>query len=848
MRNIKMVQRNIKLAQLGLTQLGLTKSGLTQLKLPRLQPTKMSVMMLTALTATATAQPFVVSGYEFLGLNRVAQDQLLPLLPPQGQVIDERELSASIHRLYATGQFADIKVANNNGVVQYTVSEYPIVAEIGFEGNTLIPKQGLEAGIGQAGLVVGSPLNPATLNRIVNELKAQYTMQGYYNSDISVEQTPLQGNRVKLNFRFVEGEAARVVDINLIGNQYFSDDEIKDVLLLKEKSWNFLSKADRYAQDKFQASLDALIAKYLDAGFARFDIENASLTINEDKDSVAVELQVNEGERYRFGQTQFLGDVYYPKEQLQKLMAYEADGYYSRAKITQTINAINNKFGDDGFYFAEVRPVPRIDDKTHTVAIDYYIDPKRPVYVRRINFSGNIKTKDEVLRREMRQLEGALASNEKIQLSRARLMRTGYFKNVTVQTRPIANTPDQMDIDFVVEEQPSGSATVAAGYSQSGGVTFQLDFSQNNFLGTGNKVNANFSRSQTLDAYSLGYNNPYFTTNGVSQNVSAYYRKTKADKRNISNYVLDTAGGSLIYGYPIDENQRISAGININQNDLHGGRFMALSNVNQLLKDGGKAEFDGDTTSFSNKEMSYNAVLGWNYSSLDKPVFPTQGMSHSVNLTVGTKKTPYQKVTYDGSFYEPLAFGTILRGYTRLGYGNNLPFYENFYAGGYGSVRGYEVSSLGPQSYAYEYLANGSRDTSGIALASGNSSERGELVGGNALATFGAELILPVPFKGDWAEQIRPVIFVEGGQVFDTTGLASQTVDLSGINPRLAGLNNELRFAQAIKKDDSLRYSAGVGATWNTPIGPLSLSYAIPFGHKAGDKTEKVQFQIGSTF
>lgn len=813
----------------------------------------MHILTKTALVAAmmssipAMAESFILTGYHFDGLNRTTQDSLRPLLPTTGQVLSDESVAQLITRLYDTGQFDDVQVMVRDGVAQVSVSERPLIAEVNFEGNKLIPKEGLEAGLKQAGLAVGMPLKQATVHAIKNELVAQYALQGYYNSDIQVVQTALDGNRVKLDVRFLEGKPAKVVDINILGNTFFSDDDIERALLLKQVNWNPLSKASRYGEEKLAASLQALTDKYLNAGFARFRIDHASATLDDNKNKVAVEIALTEGERYQFGTTRFVGGALYDEPALAEQVAYEAGGQFSQEKLNQTSQQLARKFGNDGYYNAQIRPISRIDDTTKTVDIEYHIDAGRPVYVRRINFSGNIKTKDEVLRREMRQLEGALASNEKIQLSQARLMRTGYFKDVKVQTRPVAGSPDQMDIDVLVEEQPSGSSTLAAGYSQSGGVTFQVDLSQNNFMGTGNKVNAALSRSQTRDAYSLGYTDPYFTVNGVSQGLAAYYRKTKADSRNISNYVLDSYGANIVYGYPIDEKQRLSGGLNIDNTKVRGGRFMGIANIDQLVKDGGRTDFADGGAQFQKDYTTYNAILGWSYSSLDKPVFPTKGASHSVDLSLGFGGKTYQKLVYQGNYYRPLVKGSILRGYTKLGYGNNLPFYENFYAGGYGSVRGYDASSLGPQSQAYQYLAAASVDPAGVTLASGNSSVRGEIVGGNALASFGAELILPLPFKGDWVEQVRPVLFVEGGQVFDTSGLKNKQVDLLSINPNLQ-LPDSARYAKLLKVDDSLRYSAGVGATWYTPIGPLSISYAKPLASKEGDRTENVQFQIGSVF
>ncbi len=798
------------------------------------RPSAVALTVTMMMATQVHAADVVANDIAISGLQRITIDSLQTVLPFRlGQVVSDAQLAKGVSALYATGHFSDVQVYAQDGRIVYQVTERPLIAEINFEGNRLIPKDALEEGLRNAGLAVGQPLKQATVQMIESELANQYMMQGYYNTEITIKQTMLDGNRVKLDMTFAEGKAARVVDINIIGNQHFSDRDLIDEMAIKDNKINPLSKADRYSQEKLAASLESLRAKYLNEGFVRFEIKDAKLNIDEEKNKVFVEISVNEGEQYRFGQARFMGDLTYPEDELNQLLGFKTGDFYSQAKLDQTTADISTKFGDDGYFYAQIRPVTRIDDASRTVNVDYYIDPVRPVYVRRINFTGNFKTQDEVLRREMRQLEGALASNQKIQLSRARLMRTGFFKNVTVDTRPVPNSPDQIDVNFIVEEQPSGSSTIAAGYSQSGGVTFQFDVSQNNFMGTGNRVNAAFSRSETREVYSLGMTDPYFTVNGVSQSINGYYRKTKYDSKNISNYVLDSYGASLSYGYPIDENQRLSAGINIDNTTVRGGRYMGISNVKQLMEDGGEISVDGNgIPDFKNDYTTYNAILGWSYSSLDRPVFPTSGMSHNVDLTLGFGDKTFQKVVYQGNIYKPFIKDSVLRGYTRLGYGNNLPFYENFYAGGYGSVRGYDASSLGPRSQGYEYLANGLRTV------------RGEIVGGNALATFGAELILPLPFKGDWVDQVRPVIFVEGGQVFDTTGMDKETIDLTQYGDSAATATSY----PLLEQDKEFRYSAGVGATWYTPIGPLSISYAKPINSKDTDETDKVQFQIGSVF
>jgi outer membrane protein insertion porin family len=794
-------------------------------------------LVVAMMSMSAQAADFVVTDIGFTGLQRLTADSLYPVLPVSvGDTVTDSSLAATIKALYATDNFANIQSRVDGNQLRFEVIERPIIAEVNFDGNKLIPKEGLTQGLDNAGLSVGDVLKQSTLQGVANELQQQYISQGYYNSNIEVDQTILDGNRVKLDVRFIEGKPAKVVDINIIGNKHFSDADIQDIFAVKESSWTRpISKSDRYAKEKLAASLENLKALYQNDGYVRFSVDNAVLNISEDKGSVFIEISLSEGEQYQFGDTNFLGEPKFADGELRDLVTFAPNEQYSQAKLDATTAALQRRYGNEGYYLAQIRPVPRIDDASKTVSIDYYIDPARPIYVRRINFNGNLRTEDEVLRREMRQLEGALASNEKIQLSRTRLLRTGFFKAVNVDVKSVPNQPDQIDINYTVEEQPSGSSTIAAGYSQSGGVTFQLDLTQNNFMGTGNRVKAALSRSETRDSYSLGYTDPYFTENGVSQGISAYYRETKYDDRNVSNYVTDSYGATLNYSYPVDETKRVSAGLNIDNTSIRGGRYLGVSNVQQLIDDGGKVtNYDDNSggladgiSSFKNDYNTYNLLLGWDYSTLDRPVFPTQGMSHTVDATIGLGDASYQKLIYRGNAYYPFYKDWVARGYTKLGYGNDLPFYENFYAGGYGSVRGYESSTLGPRSKTYYDAVKG---VDGL---------KDEEVGGNALVTFGTELILPMPFKGDWADQVRPVIFAEGGQVFDTTDKEDRTFVDPANNPTNVPL---------LTQDNKLRFSAGVGITWYTPIGPISLSYAVPFGDKEGDETEKVQFQIGSTF
>ena len=631
----------------------------------------------------------------------------------------------------------------------------------------------------------------------------------------------------------------------------------------------------------------------MNKGYINFNIINSQLNISEDKKHIFIEVSVDEGSQFKFGETKFLGDALYKPEELQMLKLYKDGETYSQEKVNAVKQLLLRKYGNAGYYYAEVNIVPEINNQTGIVNLNYYINPGQQVTVRRINFTGNSKTADEVLRREMRQMEGALASNEKIDLSKVRLERTGFFKTVDVKPVRVPNSPDQVDLNVNVEEQHSGTTTLAVGYSQNGGVTFQAGLSQTNFMGTGNRVAIDLSRSETQDYYNLSVTDPYFTIDGVSRGYNVYYRKTKLNKDyNVNNYVTDSVGGSLSFGYPIDENQSLSASIGIDQTKVRTGPSVSTYIRDYLLANGGKAtgsstycpedqwakdadgtytggkatgssvrckskeyEMDSDNklildqngqpkciggydtydNAFDGEFLTYTLNLGWSYNTLNRPIFPTSGMSHRVGLEVGIpgSDVDYQKLTYDAQAFMPLWGGFVLRGYGKLGYGNDLPFYKNFYAGGYGSVRGYDNSSLGPKypSVIFQETAQPDQDQ--------------EEVGGNALVQFGTELALPLPFKGDWARQVRPVLFAEGAQVFDTK------CDVPSGNILVNSSNVDIK--QYCKDNynfnfDNMRYSVGVGFTWITMIGPLSLSYAFPLNDKKGDDTKSIQFEIGRTF
>ncbi len=538
------------------------------------------VSAMAAVQQVYAADDFIARDIRVDGLVRLTPKNVLTMIPiNSGDRVSDPAIADAIRALYATNLFDDIKARDENGVLVFDVVERPIISKINFKGNKLIPKEALQEGLKKMGLAEGEVLKKSALQTLETELEQQYAQQGRYDAKIKVETVARPNNRVELDINFQEGKAAKVFDINIIGNTVFKDDEIKQAFALKESGWaSIVTRNDRYAREKMAASMEALRALYLNKGYINFEINSSNLNISEDKKNIFIEVSVNEGEQFKFGQTKFLGDALYKIDELKALQVYKDGDIYSQERVNAVKQLLSRKYGNAGYYYADINVVPEIVPETHTVNLNYYINPGQQVTVRRINFTGNTKTADEVLRREMRQMEGALASNEKIDLSRVRLERTGFFKTVDIQPVRVPSAPDQVDLNINVEEQHSGTSTLAVGFSQSGGVTFQAGLSQTNFFGTGNRVAIDLSRSETQDYYNLSVTDPYFTIDGVSRGYNAYYRKTKLNSNyNVNNYVTDSLGGGLSFGYPIDENQNISAGLNIDNTKVTTGQYVSTT-------------------------------------------------------------------------------------------------------------------------------------------------------------------------------------------------------------------------------------------------------------------------------
>ncbi|HQV23283.1 MAG TPA: outer membrane protein assembly factor BamA, partial [Agitococcus sp.] len=491
------------------------------------------------------------------------------------------------------------------------VTERPAIASIKLSGNKAIDSDTLMKALKDAGLTEGEVLKRATLDHIRGELQRQYLAQGRYDATIDVQQIAKPRNRVAIEINVNEGESARITAINIIGAKAFSEKELlKRFQLKKSHLTSFFKGDDKYARERLMGDLESLRSYYLDRGYINFAINSHQVSLSQDKQHVFIDISINEGDKYQFGDTKILGELPVSEQELQKFILFKNGLTYSQQLVTASSKLMKQRLGTEGYLFSEVNAIPDIDEQNKKVNLSLFVNPAKQNYVRRINFIGNNKTDDHVLRREMRQFEGTLASTDKIDLSKLRLQRLGFFKEVSIETPKVPNTTDQVDLNVKVEEQPSGTLTASIGYSGGSGAIFSLGVSQNNFLGTGNKVGINLNRSETSDNYNISFLDPYFTMDGVSRGYNLYYRNTKLDSLNVSRYATDSQGASLSFGYPIDETKSISFSLGVDQTDLTLGTL-----ASQLVKN--------FVAEHGNSITTYTGTASWSYSTLNRGVFAT---------------------------------------------------------------------------------------------------------------------------------------------------------------------------------------------------------------------------------
>jgi len=785
------------------------------------------LLMACGVKAQAAQEPgFVITDVRLQGLQRVSPGTVFNLIPlGVGDRIDPVGVRAVLRELFASGYFKDIRIARDDGVLIVTVVERPAIESIEIDGNKAIQTEALLDGLSQQGLREGEIFKQATLERVGLELERQYVAQGRYGASIETEIEELPRNRVDIKILIEEGKNSGIRHLNIVGAQAYSDEELLDQLELKHPSLlSFYRNDDKYSREKLSGDLETLEAFYKNRGYANFDMYTTQVSITPDRRQVYITIGIEEGDVYTVNEVNLVGELGDVKpEDLERLFVVSAGQTFEQARITATEDRLEAALGNSGFTFATASGVPKLNDD-QTVDIEFFVNSGKRAYVRRVNFTGNRLTQDEVMRREMRQMEGGWASTSQIDLSKVRLERLGYFKGVDVETPQVPGTDDQIDVNFTVEEQPSGSISATLGYSQGYGLILGGNYQQTNVLGSGNSLGVGLSASRYQKSASFNYFNPYFTLDGVSRGFNVFMRRLDFDERNIARYATDSAGVGVNFGFPIGEVQRINFGLLVDWTEITEGAFAAQEISDFIDKNGEEA-------------YNFKLNLSWSKSTLNRGIFADRGSAQSLALEVAVPGSDRQfyKFNYTAERYFPITRNWTLRLRSEIGYGDGygsttqLPFYEHFFSGGFGSVRGFENSTLGPRSTP-PLDANGNpifiRDPDGDPL------------GGNLLVEGSAELIFPFPFVED-NRQFRPAFFLDVGNVFNT-----DCPDVVRLGELTVG-PSESCFDFDV---DALRYSVGFGVSWLTGLGPMTFSIAKAFQTEDFDEEESFQFELGRTF
>ncbi|WP_428820838.1 outer membrane protein assembly factor BamA [Microbulbifer sp. MCCC 1A16149] len=844
-----------------------------------------------ALPIAAYAQSFVVNDIRVEGLQRVSAGSVFAALPVRvGDQIESLDIQSATRALFRTGYFQDIQIGRESGVLVITVRERPAISKIEITGNKAIKTEDLLKGMNDNGLAEGQIFKRATLEGLAQELQRQYVAQGRYGASVKTEVKELPRNQVELKVVVDEGSVAAIKHINVVGNRAFSDDELAEIFELQTTGWlSWLNSDDKYSREKLTGDLERLESYYLDRGYLEFKIDSTQVSLSPDKQSVFITVNITEGDVYTVSDVELAGDPVVSEEEIRRLLLVRKGQTFSQVLMTTTSDYITKRLGNEGYTFAEVNGMPEANEDDKTVKVTFFIDPGKRAYVRRINFRGNTRTSDDVLRREMRQMESASASSARIEQSKVRLERLGYFKEVQVETTEVPGTSDQIDVEYTVEEQPSGTIGGTVGYAQGSGLVLGANVQENNWLGTGKSVGFAVNTSRYQSVVNFSYTDPYFTPDGVSRGFNVFYQERDYSEINLSSYNTTTYGAGLSFGYPISEISRVGLNVGFNHLELSthsnsvqeivasprplsnvtgqidlSDRQAVLDELGVAVEDGValdlsmpvepgllNTDFNGFVDLYGDEFDSWSLTTSYARSTLNRGILATRGASQRASMEIALPggDLEYYKFIYTAQYFRPLTKDLTLRLRTRLGYAEGygdtgqLPFFENFYGGGFGSVRGFERNSLGPRSTPAEsylseacavdaegnvskrcYLLNTATDE----LATQSTGRRPDPFGGNILVEGSAEVIFPIPFVKD-QRSMQSAFFIDAGNVFSSncgvTQLNCYDIDAKYLN-----------------------VSAGVGLTWITGFGPLTFSLSKALEQNEDDEIEVFQFSLGNSF
>ena len=812
-------------------------------------------VLLGTIGTSAQAEDFQVEDIEVKGLQRVALGAALTHLQFNiGDTLNDFRVSQSIKSLYKSGHFNDIQVFRDGNRIIYRVKERETISEITFDGNNDLKDEQLTESLDSSNIRVGETLDRTVLSGIEIGLEDFYHSVGKYNANVTAEVAHLPRNRVNLTFKFDEGDAAAIEQINLVGNEIYSDAEILERIELTYDSpwWDFMAQ-DRYQKQTLQGDMETIESFYLDKGYLRFKIDSTQVSMTPDKEGVYIALNVTEGEQYTVSEVDFVGDMAGFEQTIRAINPLSADKLYNGAEVTYTEEAISKFLGRFGYAYPKVTTIPEIDDEDKTVKLTISVDPGKRIYVNRVNFNGNHVTADRVLRREMRQMEGAWLSNSSVEISKSRIARLPYVETVEFETTQLPGEDDLVDIDFDVKEQPSGSFTAGVGYGSQTKLSLNAGIQQNNFLGTGNRLAFNVNTVSYSRAVSVSYTDPYFTVDGISLGGSVYYNEFDAGDANLVEYNNKTYGINLNLGFPINEYVRVNFGAGYKHNGIT--RLETYEQIQRFYD----AYSDPNDPDAPLKFKTFDLSASISRVTLNRGTFPTAGSQQSLSykMTTPNSDVNYFKMKLDTKWYFPIARNWSVLTRLEAGYANGystingndqlLPFWENFRAGGTDSLRGFETNIVGPRAiYRYPTSIPGTPDpvgdSNGCCLGPDedfiNISTRS--VGGNAMVLGGIELIVPTPFLDEsYSNSVRSSFFVDVGNVWDTEFDLDDYRDLA---------ENEFEKIADYSDPGTYRSSAGLSIQWLSPMGPMIFSFAKALKKEDDDDTSFFSFNIGKTF